>query len=186
MATIASTFWHKFSVLFSKTPGAVQSFKSFGDKYSVVAIIKITKTDNSRPIVNLSKPIRINDTSLVFEEVNLVRPTDDHGNNENGAIFLEDGSNEVRLKNCDLSLQKFSFLYPTWGFAGICTLVLHGVSVTGDSTTRMIQTADGYHDLHLFNVISYETTYTGGIESRPDKGYDIPADRRGHILGVSI
>lgn len=148
--------------------------------------LKITKADNSRPTVNLSKPIRFNDTSLVFEEVNLVRPTDDHGNNENGAIFLEDGSNEVRLKNCDLSLQKFSFLYPTWGFAGICTLVLNGVSVTGDSTTRMIQTADGNHDLHLFNVISYETTYTGGIESRPDKGYDIPADRRGHILGVSL
>lgn len=148
--------------------------------------LKITKSGSSRPTVNLSKPIRLNDTSMLFEDVTLVRTTDDHGAGENGAIFLEDGNNTVRLKNCGLTLQKFSFLYPAYGYSGICNLELSGVSVTGDSATRMVQTADANNNLHLFNVISYNTTYSGGIETRADKGFDIPSGRRGHILGIQL
>lgn len=146
--------------------------------------LEIVTTASSRPTISFNVGLRLYNIDVTSTGININRPNVDYGVYDQGAFWFEGGTINVNLGSANINLAKYELSSLRAGFSGMVTLNMNNVALSAPADSSIIHQAYQNNDGHLVNVFKFSTTYSGGIESRSDKGLNIPNNRIIHTLGV--
>lgn len=117
------------------------------------------------------------DTYISFRDVKVTKTPDIKTSGEKAFLWSTAGSNRISFVNCELNIaSNTSAVYLNYNGASIVELSLYNSQVKGDASTIIVEgnylnTAPHF----LTYLLGQYSSLSGGIETRGDKGIQVPA-----------
>ncbi|WP_118949506.1 glycosyl hydrolase family 28-related protein [Taibaiella helva] len=139
---------------------------------------KLLVTSAVKPTINFATGVlRMSDSSIHFNNIKINKTPDTKGNGEDGFLWSTTGQNKATFSSCELNISPGrSAVYLNYSGASMMDLSLYNTQVKGDATTRIVQGNYLNNSPHyLTYLIGYLCSLANGIETRGDKGIQVPA-----------
>ena len=159
---------------------------SINTDVSLSGNIKVSSTQATRPKLIFNKQWYLENCNLFILGVGIERSAVTYPTSQNGCFLAADGFSSITIANSGISILQGGLINETYLTSGILSINIRNSTVTGSAETQVYGNHTGGDTVHGVNLISKGVTYTGGIQTRSDKGYVIPTANRGLIVGIAL
>lgn len=134
--------------------------------------LNIIGNSSGKPTINVNLGrIELHSAKLSSENINWVKNTEDYGQGSSSPFWLHDGSNDVLLKNCSVSLPENGFVVHCFYGTSITNLILTGTDVNAPISGGVIDTTYLNQRPNLLTYLRTKGNFTGGIQTITRPGY---------------
>lgn len=153
---------------------------------NLTGIVKVSSTQSTKPKLVFSKQWLLENCTLWVSGIDIERANVTMPASQDGCFIASDGFSKIMLSNSYVNITTGGLINEKYLTTGILDIVARNSNFNGSSTSRIYGVNTGQDTTHAVNLVVKQVTYSGGLESKQDKGWTIPVQNRGTIVGITL